>query len=136
MVLISSDYIGNHTFIIQGHKIRFRVITPKDFYSIEHEDMSLLEICFLLCKDRRTLGLLPLRIFTQSVLPVLETELINGRLLQVRQWLEIAFQLQKRQWSNQLDWLEKQPIDKILVFADVMSDDARQGVDFVDMLDC
>lgn len=40
----------------------------------------------------------------------------------VEQWLEIAFHFCKQRWDVSIDWLEQQPVSKILLMARILSD--------------
>ena len=37
----------------------------------------------------------------------------------VTSWLETAFHLQKQRWDDSIDWLEQQPMSKILLMTSV-----------------
>ncbi len=41
--------------------------------------------------------------------------------MKVEQWLELAFHLCKQRWDSSVDWLENQPVSKILLMADIQS---------------
>lgn len=46
-------------------------------------------------------------------------ELLEGKIYTVEDWLKISFYLQKERWSKDLDWLESQPITKILTMIEI-----------------
>ena len=44
-------------------------------------------------------------------------ELLEERVMKVDAWLEMAFHLCKQRWDDSIDWLETQPMSKILLMA-------------------
>jgi len=47
--------------------------------------------------------------------------LLNDRVMKVEQWLEMAFHLCKQRWDDSIEWLEDQPVSKILLMAKILS---------------
>ncbi len=41
--------------------------------------------------------------------------IFEGVIMPVDKWLELAFHLQKQRWDSSIDWLEQQPMSKILL---------------------
>ena len=39
----------------------------------------------------------------------------------VEQWMETAFHLCKQRWDSSIDWLETQPVPKILLMIDIVN---------------
>lgn len=57
-----------------------------------------------------------------SLLKWLQEELLDGQLMEPKNWLELAYVLSKERWNSSLDWLESQPISKVLAMYDVSLD--------------
>lgn len=51
---------------------------------------------------------------------------LNDRVMTVEQWLEMAFHLCKQRWDSSVEWLEQQPVSKILLMAKLQSDFATK----------
>jgi hypothetical protein len=47
---------------------------------------------------------------------------LEERVMRLDQWLEMAFHLCKQRWDQSVEWLEEQPVSKILVMAKILSD--------------
>ena len=45
--------------------------------------------------------------------------LLQERVMTVTSWLETAFHLQKQRWDDSIDWLEQQPMSKIMLMTSV-----------------
>jgi len=48
-------------------------------------------------------------------------ELVAERVMKVEQWLEMSFHLCKQRWDDTTEWLESQPMSKILLMSRVVS---------------
>lgn len=127
-----SDWQGNITFSELG--LKFRSLRPADLYKIEFDDLNLLDICRYLCLNKKIFDSIPYSVFTRLLFPILEEELITGRIYKVKDWLRISYQLLNKNWGSNLDWLEKQPMDKINVMIEVVLD-SRETDDGIDMLE-
>lgn len=46
---------------------------------------------------------------------------IKDKVMQVDQWLEIGFHLCKQRWDSSMDWLEEQPVSKVLGMIQIMN---------------
>ena len=46
--------------------------------------------------------------------------LLNEKILTVENWMEISFHLCKQRWDSSMDWLETQPMSKILMMIDIL----------------
>ncbi len=110
-------------------ELTIREVRPKDFYwftLIENDwpDMDpgskLLFSLALLLEGEENLDLVPV-----SVLPPLmdwmTKELLHERVMTVQAWLETAFHLQKQRWDDSIDWLEEQPMSKVLLMTSIQS---------------
>jgi len=47
--------------------------------------------------------------------------------MKLEQWLEMAFHFCKQRWDQSIDWLEDQPVSKILLMAKILSDFAEKS---------
>ena len=57
------------------------------------------------------------------------TELLEQKVLTVENWLEASFHLCKQRWDQSVDWLEMQPMSKILAMIDIIKKFAEQQQD-------
>jgi len=48
-------------------------------------------------------------------------ELVAERIMKVEQWMEMSFHLCKQRWDDTTEWLESQPMSKILLMSRVVS---------------
>jgi hypothetical protein len=63
---------------------------------------------------------------TKSVLSWVGEHLINEKVLSVENWLEVGFHLCKQRWDSSIDWLENQPMSKILAMISILEDFAEK----------
>lgn len=78
--------------------------------------MQILLIALLTDEDERVLDLIPQRCIGPLV-SWMSKELIEERIMKVEDWLEMAFHLCKQRWDDSIDWLELQPMSKVLLMA-------------------
>lgn len=111
----------------------FREIKPKDFYwfslvrnDYPDADSTIVGVLILLRlldshdQDTQVLNCIPvanLQILTQWVME----NLIKEKVMTVEQWLKTGFHLCKERWDASMDWLEQQPMSKILCMIDIMN---------------
>lgn len=48
-------------------------------------------------------------------------ELIEERIMKVDKWLEMAFHLCKQRWDESIEWIEQQPMSKVLLMMRIQS---------------
>ena len=112
------------------YTITLREVCPKDFYwfaivendfaDFSQKGVSLLLIALLSDEDESILDQIP----ASSLDPLLEwmgKELIEERLMKLDKWLEMAFHLCKQRWDDSIDYLERQPMSKILLMMRIQS---------------
>lgn len=114
---------GSFTFI-------FREICPRDFYwfalvendypDLPTQTLSLLIFALLLDEDEYVLDSIPSRYLPPVLQWMMET-LITEKVMKVEQWLEFAFHMCKQRWDNTIDWLETQPMSKILLMGRIQT---------------
>ena len=63
---------------------------------------------------------------TEKIFKWIGEEVINEKVLTVENWLEVSFHLCKQRWDNTVDWLEKQPMSKILAMINIVEDFAEK----------
>jgi len=105
--------------------LHFRELTPKDFYLgqvLRQQERSYMELVVkLLLTPEEELDKIPSWRF-KTVLQWASENLLEERLFTVENWLKTAFHLCKERWDSSMDWLEGQPISKILAMINVMND--------------
>ena len=47
--------------------------------------------------------------------------LLEERIMKLDSWLTTAFHLQKQRWDASIDWLEQQPMSKVLLMITIQS---------------
>lgn len=118
-------------------KIKIREICPKDFYQIQiwrnSEDMEDSDFIFNLLamvmifptNKKTTLGNLSIKDWNSLTLWVTKN-IVTEKIFTVEDWLTQAFYLLRERWNDSLDWLEKQPITKILFMLEVLKGHAER----------
>ena len=66
------------------------------------------------------LEILPAR-YVKVIAEWMGPTLLQEKVMKVEQWLEMAFHLCKQRWDSSVEWLESQPITKILLMAHLQS---------------
>ena len=109
-----------------------REVCPRDFYwfSLVENDYPDLEpglfnILLLLMltdadEDNHELDLIPVECLAPLSSWMMK-ELVSERIMKVEQWLEMSFHLCKQRWDDTTEWLESQPMSKILLMSRVVS---------------
>lgn len=105
--------------------LHFRELTPKDFYLgqvLRQQERSYVELLSrLLLSPEEDLDRIPIGRF-RTVVKWATENLLEERLFTVENWLKTAFHLCKERWDSSIDWLESQPISKVLTMVSVMND--------------
>lgn len=112
----------------------FREIKPKDFYwfslvrnDYADADSTVISILILLRlldthdQDESVLTCIPVFLLSTLAEWVMKN-LVQEKVMEVEQWLETGFHLCKERWDTSLDWLEQQPMSKILCMIGVTND--------------
>ena len=108
--------------------IHFRDLIPKDFYFIQvlrndgvsDVDLSVSIISRLLL-DEESLENLTIH-ETQRTFDWAVNNLLIEKMMTVESWLQTAFHLCKQRWDSSTEWLETQPVPKILLMIDILND--------------
>jgi hypothetical protein len=118
--------------VVDGGRLAltFRELTPRDFYffnliendykDITQTHLSLLILMRLAGLEEPDLDLIPSR-YVKPVCEWMGPELLQEKVMKVEQWLEMAFRLCKQRWDSSIDWMETQPVSKILLMAHLQS---------------
>ena len=116
---------------MNGTTITIRELTPKDFYffsliendfpDISSNHLVILIIMRLSGMTEEDLDLIPSR-YVEPLASWLGPNILEEKVMKVDQWLEMAFHFCKQRWDTSVDWLEEQPISKILLMAKILSD--------------
>jgi len=110
-------------------------VCPRDFYWFallenEFSDTSpvvtnLQTLAILLEGDETDL----LRVPKTAVAPLLwwtSKNLLEEKVMKLDQWYEVAFHLCKQRFDMTMDWMETQPVSKILLMTQVLSKFAKE----------
>lgn len=112
--------------------VHFRDLTPKDFYFIQvlrnseatDKDLAFGIVTRLLLNEE---PLESLSIFeTQKTFEWALENLLKEKIMPVESWLETAYHLCKQRWDDSIEWLEMQPVPKILLMIDIVNRHAKE----------
>ena len=102
-------------------------MTPKDFYFIQvlrnagssDKDLAFAILSRLLLEEE---NLDSLSIHeTQKTFEWAMENLLSEKVMPVESWLETAFHLCKQRWDESIEWMENQPVPKILLMIDIVN---------------
>ena len=112
-----------------------REVCPRDYYwfaLIENDfaDVNplitnLQTLALLLEGDEEDLMLVPRSAVTPLVWWMTEN-LLNEKVMKLDQWYETAFHLCKQRFDVTMDWMESQPVSKILLMTQVVTKFAKE----------
>ena len=110
--------------------LTFRELTPRDYYFFnlinnDYPDINQTHLVILLVMrlaglDEEDLQLIPKR-YIKPLSEWMGPELLQEKVMKVEQWLEVAFHLCKQRWDSSIEWLETQPVSKILLMSHIQS---------------
>lgn len=130
IVVPREDFTYEITFA-NGMTIVLRELIPKDFYFLglienDFSDISTNHLVILIIMrlsgmTEDDLAILPSR-YIQPLGEWLGPNILEEKVMKVEQWLEMAFHFCKQRWDHSIDWLEQQPVSKILLMAKILSD--------------
>jgi len=63
---------------------------------------------------------------TEKVFSWISEEILKEKVLTVENWLEVSFHLCKQRWDSSVDWLESQPMSKILAMINIVEEFAER----------
>ena len=112
-----------------------RELCPRDFYwfaTVENDfpDLSpaltgLLTLLLLLDGRDEDLELIPKRVVS-ALSWWIGPNLLNEKLMKLDQWYEVAFHLCKQRFDMSMDWMEDQPVPKILLMIQILTKHAKE----------
>lgn len=112
-----------------------RELCPKDFYwfaTVENDfpDLSpsvtgLLTLLLLLDGREEDFELIPKRVVS-ALSWWIGPNLLNEKLMKLDQWYEVAFHLCKQRFDMTMDWMEDQPVPKILLMIQILTKHAKE----------
>lgn len=111
--------------------VHVREITPRDLYFaqlIRQSEKSPLLLIERIILNPEVLYSLNIPTF-QLVVQWIMDNILEGKVLEVENWLELAFHLCKQRWDNSVDWLETQPMSKIMLMLDIVKKHNEQQED-------
>ena len=115
-------------FVDDHPPVHFRELCPKDFYLAQI--LRDKEGSILLLLDRLTLEDSALDNFStkqaRKLLNWVAEELLSEKIMTVENWLEASYHLCKQRWDSSVDWLETQPISKILTMISIVNKHVEQ----------
>ena len=113
----------------------FRDVIPKDFYWFalcenDFPDLSttlqyLLIICMLLDEDERILDKIPKR-HVGPLVWWIGKYILDEKVMKLPQWYEMAFHLCKQRFDSTMEWMENQPVPKLLLMAQTLTKFAKE----------
>ncbi len=62
----------------------------------------------------------------QPIIWWMSKNLLEERIMKLDAWLSTAFHLQKERWDSSIEWLEQQPMPKILLMINIQSKFAEE----------
>lgn len=108
--------------------IHVRELCPKDFYFaqiLRNQETGMLPLIARLIQNHDDLAYFTLP-QTEKIFKWIGEEVINEKVLTVENWLEVSFHLCKQRWDSTVDWLEKQPMSKVLTMISIVEDFAEK----------
>lgn len=111
--------------------LTIRELKPKDFYFFslienDYPDITPNHLVILLIMrlgglTEEDLSMIPSR-YVQPLASWLGPNILEEKVMKLDQWLEMAFHFCKQRWDSSIEWLEEQPVSKILLMAKILSD--------------
>lgn len=100
----------------------FREVTPKDFYFaqvLRQREAGFVPLLLRLLLNEEILDEVPLRTFTRAIDWAVEN-IVDRNVLTVENWLETAYHLCKQRWDSSIEWLETQPMSKVMLMVQIV----------------
>ncbi len=92
-----------------------------DYGHLSESCKTLLVLQTLMGVEEEEFSKIPVRC-VQPILWWMTKNLLEERVMKLDAWLTTAFHLQKQRWDSSTDWLEMQPMSKILLMIRIQSD--------------
>jgi hypothetical protein len=55
-----------------------------------------------------------------------QKNILEEKVMQLKDWFNLVFHLQKQRWGTDMDWIESQPMPKVLLMLDTQSSYNRE----------
>jgi hypothetical protein len=111
--------------------LHFREICPKDFYYaqiLRNREEGSFPLLMRLLLNPDALDQLKIS-QTRKIFAWAVQELLEQKILTVENWLEASYHLCKQRWDQSVDWLEMQPMSKVLAMIDIVKKFAEEQKD-------
>jgi hypothetical protein len=115
-------------FIDDHPPVHYRELCPKDFYLaqiLRGKDESILPLMSRLTLEDSSLDNFSVP-QARKLLDWIVNELLVEKIMTVENWMEASYHLCKQRWDSSIDWLEVQPISKILTMIDIVNKHAEK----------
>jgi len=107
--------------------VRFRDLTPKDFYFIQvlqNEKLSDSDVAIAMVTrvllEEESLEWLSVH-ETRKAFEWVAENVLASRVMTVESWLQTAFHLCKQRWDASIEWMETLPVPKILLMIEILN---------------
>jgi hypothetical protein len=124
--------------LADGTTLMIRELKPKDYYFFnlinnDYPDITAQHLILLILMRLTGLNENGLHIIRARYIPALTdwagTALLEEKVMKLEQWFELSFHMCKQRWDSSIEWLEEQPIPKILAMAQIMSSYSERMVE-------
>ena len=116
--------LEDFTYVVQVGNfppVHFREVRPKDFYfsqTLRLKEASQFPLVCRLILNIEIFHDLPISV-CRKALKWASENVLNETIMTVENWLEVGFHLCKQRWDQSMDWLEEQPMSKILTMIEL-----------------
>ncbi len=105
-------------------QVHVREIVPKDYVfaqMLRNSDKTPLLLFPKLIRNSECLDTLTRKEFI-AIKDWISENLLQETIMRVEDWLKVAFALNKERWDSGIDWIESQPISKVLAMVDIQKE--------------
>ena len=109
-------------YVNDAGPFHFREVTPKDFYLaqvLRQQERGFTPLLLKLLVNDEILDQVRLKQFTAAIDWAVEN-IVDRNVLTVENWLETAYHLCKQRWDSSIEWLETQPMSKVMLMVDIV----------------
>ena len=89
-------------------------------YKYDDFTIAIMLLARLTGSEEEQLATIPAR-HVRPLVQWMMPEIVHEKLMTVEKWFELCFHLQKQRWDESMDWLESQPMSKVLLMTRVQS---------------
>lgn len=112
--------------------MHIRDLTPKDFYYIQilrnedPEDRSFpVKVLSRLLLHPEDLDQFTVS-ETQKIFEWALDNLLSSKIMSVEDWMTTAYHLCKQRWDSSIEWLEVQPVPKVMLMIDIVNKHVKE----------